>query len=268
MCRKELKDWSRDRRSILTVLFSSLLGAVDHRRDVHQPRQPRSGRSRTSPIPVVGAAHAPALMEWLRQQAGVTIVDGPADPEEAVRSRREDVVVVIAEDFVEPTSRPRGRRRSASSPTARASNTRPKVQRVRGLFQRYSNEIGSLRLIARGVSPVVASPLQIEDVEVSSAQQRAATLLGFIPLFIMISAFTGAHAARHRFHRRRARARLDRGAAGESRAARGDRRRQVAGRHAHGDAERDGERRAAVRAVPIHPAAGPRHPLPPRRNRN
>ena len=29
-------------------------------------------------IPVVGAAHAPALMAWLRQQAGVTIVDGPA----------------------------------------------------------------------------------------------------------------------------------------------------------------------------------------------
>jgi sodium transport system permease protein len=38
----------------------------------------------------------------------------------------------------------------------------------------------------------VATTLQIEDVEVSSAQQRAAMLLGFIPLFIMISAFTGA----------------------------------------------------------------------------
>jgi sodium transport system permease protein len=41
---------------------------------------------------------------------------------------------------------------------------------------------------------VVASPVQIEDVEVSSAQQRAATILGFIPLFVMLAAFTGAMA--------------------------------------------------------------------------
>jgi sodium transport system permease protein len=53
-------------------------------------------------------------------------------------------------------------------------------------------EIGSLRLMARGVSPVVASPLGIEDVEVSSAQQRAAQILSFIPLFIMMAAFMGA----------------------------------------------------------------------------
>jgi sodium transport system permease protein len=64
--------------------------------------------------------------------------------------------------------------------------------RIRGLLQRYGSEIGSLRLIARGISPVVANPVQIEEVEVSSAQQRAATILGFIPLFIMIAAFTGA----------------------------------------------------------------------------
>ena len=63
---------------------------------------------------------------------------------------------------------------------------------MRGLLQRYNGEIGSLRLIARGISPAVATPLQIEDVEVSSAQQRAAQILGFIPLFVMIAAFTGA----------------------------------------------------------------------------
>ena len=66
------------------------------------------------------------------------------------------------------------------------------MQRVRGLLQRYNREIGSLRLIARGISPAVATAVQIEDVEVSSSQQRAARILGFIPLFVMIAAFTGA----------------------------------------------------------------------------
>jgi sodium transport system permease protein len=100
-------------------------------------------------------------------------------------------VVVIADDFGADfrASKPAQVRIVADSSS---QNARPKVQRIRGLFQRYSSEIGSLRLMARGVSPVIATAIQIEDVEVSSAQQRAATLLGFIPLFIMISAFTGA----------------------------------------------------------------------------
>ncbi len=48
-----------------------------------------------------------------------------------------------------------------------------------------------MRLVGRGVSPAIASAIQLEDVEVSSAQQRAATILSFIPLFIVIAAFTG-----------------------------------------------------------------------------
>lgn len=187
--RKELKDWSRDRRSIITVMFSSLLAPVIIG-VMFTTLANRARQVEDVTVPVVGGENAPALMAWLRQQAGVTIVAGPSDPEEAVRSRQEDVVVVIADDFAKDfaAARPAQVRLIGDSSS---QNTRPKVQRVRALFQRYSNEIGSLRLIARGVSPVVASALQIEDFEVSSAQQRAATLLGFIPLFIMISAFTG-----------------------------------------------------------------------------
>ena len=57
------------------------------------------------------------------------------------------------------------RRTSAASKPAQirlvadssSQNSRPKVQRVRGLLQRYNAEIGSLRLIARGISPAVAT---------------------------------------------------------------------------------------------------------------
>jgi sodium transport system permease protein len=65
------------------------------------------------------------------------------------------------------------------------------VQRVRSLIARYGGEIGAMRLVNRGVSPAIATPIQLEDVEVSSAQQRAATILNFIPLFIVLAAFTG-----------------------------------------------------------------------------
>jgi sodium transport system permease protein len=190
VCRKELKDWSRDRRSIMTVLISSLLApgiiGVMFTQLASTQRQLEDVR-----LPVVGAEHAPALIDWLKQQSGVEIVEGPADPQEAVRSRKEEVVVVIREDFADDfkASKPAQIRLVSDGSSQRS---RPKIQRVRGLLQRYGSEIGSLRLIARGVSPIVASPVQIEDVEVSSAQQRAAMILGFIPLFVMIAAFTGA----------------------------------------------------------------------------
>ena len=144
-------------------------------------------------IPVVGAANAPAFVDWLRQQAGVIVTEGPTDAEEAVRTRREDAIVVIPQNFVKnfSASKPAQIRLIADSSS---QNSRPKVQRVRGLLQRYNAEIGSLRLIARGISPAVATAVQIEDIEVSSSQQRAAQILGFIPLFVMISAFTGAMA--------------------------------------------------------------------------
>ena len=96
--RKELRDAVRDRRAIYSVLFGSLVGPVlvgvmfnaiaDRQREIEDVT-----------VPVVGMAHAPALVEWLRQQSGVTVVAGPADAEVAVRERREDVVVVIPEDY-------------------------------------------------------------------------------------------------------------------------------------------------------------------------
>lgn len=188
--KKELKDWSRDRRSILTVLISSLLapGIIFFMFNSMASRQ-RSVEDIS--VPVVGASNAPAFVDWLKQQAGVTITEGPQDAEEAVRARREEVVVVIDEDFAKDfaASKPAQVRLVSDGSS---QNSRPKIQRVRQMLQRYNGEIGSLRLIARGISPVVAQAVQIEDVEVSSAQQRAAMVLGFIPLFVMLAAFTGA----------------------------------------------------------------------------
>ena len=187
--RKEVKDAFRDRRSLYSIVVGAIFGPLvtgfmlnsvaDRQRQIEDVR-----------VPVVGMEHAPALMAWLRQQAGVELVAGPADPEAAVRDRDEDVVVVITPEFSKKfrSSSP-ARVKLVADGSRNAS--RPKVQRVRLLLQRYSSEIGMLRLVGRGVSPAIASAIQLEDVEVSSAQQRAATILSFIPLFIVIAAFTG-----------------------------------------------------------------------------
>ena len=188
--RKELTDWSRDRRSIMSAVIGTLFGPL-FIAFMFNTMASRQRQVEDVKIPIVGIEYAPALVDWLRQQPGVEVIAGPADPAEAVRTRAEDVVVVIPKDFVKKftASKPAVVRLVADTSS---QTTRPKLQRVRGIFQRYNGEIGSLRLMARGISPVVANPLGIEEVEVSSAQQRAAQILSFIPLFIMMAAFIGA----------------------------------------------------------------------------
>src|SRR5687767_4256917 len=170
--RKELKDSLRDGRALFSIVFTIVIGPVligfmmnrvaDRQREAEEVR-----------LPIVGQQHAPALMEWLRQQSGVELAAGPADAERAVRDKVEDVVLVVEPEFGERfrVSRPAVVRIVADSARAAA---RPKVERARRLLQRYNAEIGSLRLIARGVSPQAMTPLQLEEVEVSTAQQRAA----------------------------------------------------------------------------------------------
>jgi len=189
VCRKELTDSLRDRRALWSIVFSVMIGPIligfmmnrvaDRQREADEVR-----------IPVVGLERAPALVDWLRQQAGVEVVDGPADAEQAVRDQREALVIIVPDDFAErfSASRPAPIRLIADSSR---NDARASVARVRRLLQQYSAEIGSLRLIVRGVSPAAVRPLAIEEVEVSTAEQRAAQILTFIPMFIMVAGFVG-----------------------------------------------------------------------------
>ena len=130
------------------------------------------------------------MADWLRQQTDVTIVKAPADPVAAVRDRKEDVVVVIDKDYAKNLGLGLPAKVKVISDSTRGE-VRTKVRRVQRLIEGYSGQMASLRLMARGVSPVVARPLNIEDVEVSSAQQRLAQTLVVLPLLLVVALFVG-----------------------------------------------------------------------------
>jgi sodium transport system permease protein len=189
VCRKELTDSFRDRRALWSVVFSIVIGPVLIGFMMNRLAD-RQREADTVRVPVVGTERAPALVNWLNQQSGVHVVEGPADPEAAVRDQREPVVVIVPEDFAERFRASRPARLQVVADSSR-NDVRPSVQRVSDLLQQYAAEIGSLRLIMRGVSPAAVRPLAIEHIEVSTAQQRAAQILTFIPMFIMVAGFVG-----------------------------------------------------------------------------
>ena len=189
VCRKELRDSLRDRRALfpiaLAVLLYPALIAMIMTRIASRQRE-----ANDITIPVVGRDNAPALVDWLSQQSGVHIVDGPEDAEKTVRDGTQSVILIIPKDFAVKFRDSRPAPVKIVEDSSR-DGERAKVERVKRLLSGYSNEIGSLRLVARGISPVVAAAVEVQDIEVSSAQQRAATTLAFIPMMVLIAAFTG-----------------------------------------------------------------------------
>ena len=189
VARKEWIDAFRDHRTIYAIIFGALFGPAMIGFMFSQIANQQKGAQEIK-VPVLGRQYAPVLVNWLTQQSGVEIVDGPADPESAVRERKADFVLVIDKEFAEKF------RQSRPAPVQVVSDvtsntTRAKVSRLNSLLNNFSSETGAMRLMARGVSPVVASTLKIEQIEVATGQQRAAMIFNFIPMFLVLALFTG-----------------------------------------------------------------------------
>lgn len=189
VARKELIDGIRDRRALAAVAFSAVLSPAL----LGGMLTAAAGNARGAAdltLPVVGAEHAPAFVQWLRQQTGVTVVPGPSDPEQAVLDRDEDVVLIIDADFSEHIGRAQTAEVKLVSESSR-DRARPKVARVRALVGAYGGQLAALRLVVRGVAPGIALPIRVEDVEVSGSQVRVAQILSILPLLLVIAGLVG-----------------------------------------------------------------------------
>lgn len=189
---KEVIDNLRDRRTLLTsIVFGPLFGPVLFAGMMVMVLQKSIAEvDEALTLPVLGAENAPNLIAFLEENNAV-IETAPGDPEIAVKDAEVAVVLVIPESFGDDF-------RAGVPATLRLvidasnSNHRKDVRRTRALLNAYDNEIGLLRLVARGVSPQVINPLVIEDVDVSTPTSRSVLILGMVPYFIIFSMLLGA----------------------------------------------------------------------------
>ena len=95
--RKELIDGLRDRRSMMSAILFPMIGPllISFMATTATERQ---RESRDVKIPIVGAEQAPGLVNWIERR-GYQVVEGPLDPEAAVRDGAVDFVLIVTEDF-------------------------------------------------------------------------------------------------------------------------------------------------------------------------
>jgi sodium transport system permease protein len=191
---KEVLDNIRDRRTLASALlmgplFGPILFAFVINLSIERSL---SDVEKTLSLPVIGAAHAPNLVRYLESR-NIEIVDAPADHDAAidsVTSGLHDIVVLIPADFGDQLAAGTPARVELISDQANTTADR-EARRVRGALYAYNQELASIRLSARGVSPLVLRPLNIDDIDVSTPSGRSGILLGMMSYFFIFAMLMG-----------------------------------------------------------------------------
>lgn len=188
---KEIRESLRDRRVLInSLLVGPLLGPVLFLvmmrlivgRELEKAEQPL-------PVVVIGAERAPELIDALKQM-GLEVKPPVADPEQAVREQRIDLALRVAADFGAAWRAGRPAEVEIIYDSSRREGGSD-VDRLRGMLDGYSHRNGSLRLLARGLSPGVASPLVVANRDTATPQARGALLFAMLPYMLVLTIFIG-----------------------------------------------------------------------------
>jgi sodium transport system permease protein len=191
---KEVFDNFRDRRTLLSALvmgpiFGPILFAFVINLSL---KQSMTDVTVALDVPVIGQEHAPNLVGFLESR-NINVVEAPADRAEAiaaVKNGLHELVVVIPESFGEDLRDMVPATVELISDQADSQAERDARRTLRAI-NAYSRQIASLRLTARGVSPGIMRPLNIDVVDVSTPSGRSAMLLGMLSYFFIFALLTG-----------------------------------------------------------------------------
>jgi sodium transport system permease protein len=191
---KEFLENLRDRRTLLSaLLFGPLFGPLLFGFMVSRMLdQSVAVSDEPLKLTISGSENAPGLTRYLEAQ-GVKLTKAALSENEAraaVRGGTAQVVLVIPMEY--------GSRFSAATPApvllvadSADSQTRKSADRTRLVLGAYGNSIAQLRLQLRGVNPLLAVPVAVNEVDVATPSGRSVVVLGFMTYFVLFAVLMG-----------------------------------------------------------------------------
>ena len=191
---KEVVDNIRDRRTLMSALlmgpiFGPLLFAFVINLSIERSLE---DAEKTLELPVIGARHAPNLVDFLHSR-NIDVIGGPEDLDtamEAVKTGEHEVILVIPEDFGDQLADMTPALVRIVSDQANRDADRD-ARRLRGAVRDYGQLLSGLRVVARGVNPRALQAIDIDEVDVSTPSGRSAILLGMMSYFFIFAALMG-----------------------------------------------------------------------------
>jgi sodium transport system permease protein len=192
--RKEFRENLRDRRTLISALiFGPLFGPLLFASALSLSIERGSSEAdKPVTLTVSHAERAPNLLTHLRQY-GIKVESVSYDDEaarEAVKEHRKPLVLMVADDF--------GSRFQASQPAqlllyvdSSDANNGKDVSRIRTLLSQYGSLVSRLRVMTRGLDPLVLSPIVIHDIDVSTPASRSVLALGTLSYLVLLTMLMG-----------------------------------------------------------------------------
>ncbi len=193
VARKELFDLLRDRKSIFWALFAVSISGPIVVGLLYFITKTVSERVEKTTAPIVNTQFAPDLVRHLERR-GIKIDAEPKNYRERVKLGELDAVIEIDPDFAKALAEGRPAKITLFTESSR-DRSAPIVSKLSRELQRYSDTIGNERMILRGVAPAVARPLQIEEFDLATPEQRGARLLQIMSFYALFAGLMGAIAA-------------------------------------------------------------------------
>ncbi len=190
---KEIKDNFRDRKTLMSsilmgsvfmpVLFVLLMNfAINMQKDKAEA---------DLEIALKGSENAQSFVHFLKTK-GAVINPFSGDPEEAIKNKEQEAVLVIPEIFASSFSEGKPARIKVYYDATAKGATNITQQRIKSLIREYSNTIGFTRIQLRGISPLLFQAVIVEDHDVSTPQSKGASAMIFLPYVFILSLFLGS----------------------------------------------------------------------------
>jgi sodium transport system permease protein len=191
---KEFRENLRDRRTLMAALiFGPLFGPLLFSGALFLMVEREAGSGdKPLEIAVAHAERAANLVSYLRQNS-VRIETVDYDDQAAraaIRNRSEKLVLLIPPDY--------GSRLGANDPaplliyTDTSDSLRNSERnRLSMILGEYATTIARLRLIVRGVDPMILSPIAVQGIDVSTPASRSVVALGTLSYIVLLTMLMG-----------------------------------------------------------------------------
>jgi sodium transport system permease protein len=190
--RKELRDLSRDRRTLALALFLGplLYPALMLGMGYLTENRIKTQIDKTLEVPTVGREHAPNLVAFLATH-GIIAVAPPRDLDAAIRDQTVDVALRIDERFADDWREGHPALVEIVKDSTRRDADIP-GRRLQAALEGYSQQVGALRLLARGIDASVAKPINIGSQDLATPEAKRGVLLSaLLPYLLILTSFIG-----------------------------------------------------------------------------
>ncbi|MBE8168796.1 MAG: ABC transporter permease, partial [Shewanella sp.] len=178
LVKKELQDAIRDKRSVMAGLWYAL-GSPIIMCGLFMILLNQMASPDDLKINIQNPNNAPDLVRYLNS-ADISHSDDKKD--------RKDITLIIDPEYANNMAKG-----LPATVTLIADNSEQKLQqsirRLKRHLQRYSGEMGSLRLIARGINPAVTQPLSIQVHDQATPSTKGSFLLRMVIFMMLYSVF-------------------------------------------------------------------------------